>query len=358
MTMQLSLFNPTYTAIELCAGAGGQALGLHRAGFQHHALVEIDRHACQTLRDNNSRHRLAWREIIEGDVRDFIRERSETFDNIDLIAAGVPCPPFSKAGQQLGAEDERDLFPTAIAAVSRIQPKAVLFENVRGLLDQRFESYRQIIESQLNGLGYTVFWTLLDAADFGVSQHRRRCLIVALKSHYAAHFSWPSPLVIPPATVGERLYDLMAADGWPGASAWRDRANRLAPTIVGGSKKHGGPDLGPTRAKRAWRELYVNANRLADREPSADFCGEKVGYEQMPLLTVRMVARLQGFPDEWIFSGRKTNAYRQVGNAFPPPVAQAVGDRIRQALVLGDYGSPSVLESFEMLRSPMSAVSR
>lgn len=356
--MQLSLFNPTYTAIELCAGAGGQALGLHRAGFQHHALVEIDRHACQTLRDNNSRHGLSWGEIIEGDARDFVRERSGEFDGIDLIAAGVPCPPFSKAGQQLGAEDERDLFPTAIAAVAQIQPKAVLFENVRGLLDQRFESYRDTLESQLNELGYTVFWTLLDAADFGVSQHRRRCIIVALKPSYAAHFSWPHPLKIQPATVGERLYDLMAADGWPGASVWRDRANQLAPTIVGGSKKHGGPDLGPTRAKRAWQKLYVNAHRLADREPAADFCGEKVGYEQMPLLTVRMVARLQGFPDEWIFSGRKTNAYRQVGNAFPPPVAQAVGDRILRALRLGDYGLSSVSSSSETVRSPISAVSR
>ncbi len=119
--------------------------------------------------------------------------------------------------------------------------------------------------------------------------------------------------------------DLMAADGWRGASAWRTRADSIAPTIVGGSKKHGGPDLGPTRAKRAWEALGVDGRGIADMPPAQDFRG-------MPRLTNRMAARIQGFPDDWEFAGRKTAAYRQIGNAFPPPVAEAVATQIAVAL--------------------------
>ena len=117
----------------------------------------------------------------------------------------------------------------------------------------------------------------------------------------------------------------MAAGGWPGAAVWAARADDIAPTLVGGSKKHGGPDLGPTRARKAWATLGVDGKGVADAPPAPDFVG-------MPRLTVPMVARLQGFPDDWTFAGRKTAAYRQVGNAFPPPVARAVGERIRAAL--------------------------
>jgi DNA (cytosine-5)-methyltransferase 1 len=128
-----------------------------------------------------------------------------------------------------------------------------------------------------------------------------------------------------PLTVGEVLSDLMAERGWRGIENWKIRANRIAPTIVGGSKKHGGPDLGPTRARNAWAELGVNGKSIADAAPDEDFSGD-------PRLTVRMVARLQGFPDDWGFWGKKTPTYRQVGNAFPPPVAMAVAQEIGKAL--------------------------
>ena len=138
-------------------------------------------------------------------------------------------------------------------------------------------------------------------------------------------FHWPEPQQVRPPTVGEVLYDLIASRGWHGAKAWKNRANEIAPTIVGGSTKHGGPDLGPTRSKRAWAVLGVDAHGVVDEPPARDFVG-------MPRLTVRMVARLQGFPDDWKFEGRKTNAYRQVGNAFPPPVAHAVGLQLSKCL--------------------------
>jgi DNA (cytosine-5)-methyltransferase 1 len=117
----------------------------------------------------------------------------------------------------------------------------------------------------------------------------------------------------------------MAENGWGGAFAWRDKANEIAPTVVGGSKKHGGPDLGPTRARKAWATLGVNGLSLAEEAPQP-------GFEGNPRLTVPMVARLQGFPDDWHFVGRKTIAYRQVGNAFPPPVAHAVASKVHAAI--------------------------
>ncbi len=297
------------TSIELCAGAGGQALGLEWSGFEHLALVEYEQKACETLRLN----RPSWN-TIEGDLREFDARR---YRGVDLVAGGVPCPPFSRAGKQLGADDERDLFPEALRVVSEIQPRAVLLENVRGLLDPVFDGYRRGIQDRLEDMGYAVFWRLHHASDFGVPQLRPRTILVALQREYIDAFAWPTPHGEPPPTVGEALHTQISANGWRGAADWRRRANRIAPTLVGGSKKHGGPDLGPTRAKRAWAELGVDGLGLADGAPDRDFVG-------MPRLTVAMTATLQGFPCDWKFAGRKTAAYRQVGNAFPPPVAAAV----------------------------------
>lgn len=305
---------PSLTTLELCAGAGGQALGLEQAGIEHAGLIELDSHACATLRLN----RPLWK-VMEQDLTTFTD--ASAFKGVDIVSGGLPCPPFSKAGKQLGENDERNLFPFAIDIVDQVRPRAVMIENVRGILDAVFEDYRTYIAGRLRKLGYVTDWRLLNASDYGVPQLRPRVVFIAIQSHYADHFSWPEPDRISAPVVGEVLYDLMAANGWRGAKAWRKGASEIAPTIVGGSKKHGGPDLGPTRAKRAWAALGVNGHLLAEHPPTRDFVG-------MPHLTVPMVARLQGFPDTWKFAGRKTNAYRQVGNAFPPPVACAVAQKL------------------------------
>ena len=307
------------TSVEICAGGGGQALGLELAGFQHLALVELDPHACATLKAN----RPEWN-VIEDDLKKF---DASSFQGVDLLAGGVPCPPFSKAGKQLGEADERNLFPEALRLIRECRPRAVMLENVRGLLDAEFQEYRNTLNAELRDLGYEPDWRLLNASDFGVSQLRPRVVLVALTKDLANHFSWPAPFERRPPTVGELLYDQMASQGWSGAEQWRNQANAIAPTIVGGSKKHGGPDLGPTRAKRAWAALGVDGHGIADEPPGRAFVG-------MPKLTVPMVARLQGFPADWQFAGRKTPAYRQVGNAFPPPVAWAVGERLFASLTV------------------------
>lgn len=303
--------------LELCAGAGGQAIGLERAGIDHVGLLEIDPHACSTLRLN----RPEWRVIQE----DLNKLDARPFAGADIVSAGLPCPPFSVAGKQLGRLDERNLFPSMLRVVDEVRPKAVMVENVRGIRDAVFEDYRYHVSQQLRKLGYQPGWHLMNASDFGVSQLRPRVVFVAVLKSFSEHFSWPRPVENPLPTVGEVLFDLMAAQGWRGAKEWRARANEIAPTIVGGSLKHGGPDLGPTRARKAWASLGVDAKGIADGAPERDFVG-------MPRLTVRMVARLQGFPDDWEFCGKKTQSYRQVGNAFPPPFARAIAESIRCCL--------------------------
>jgi DNA (cytosine-5)-methyltransferase 1 len=313
-----------YRVVEICAGAGGQSLGLELAGFEHELSVELDPDACGTLRQN----RPHWK-VAEGDVANPAVWSPAEYAGADLLAGGVPCPPFTVAGKQLGATDERDLFAWSVELCGVIRPRALLLENVRGLSLPRFAAYRQHVLDRLAELGYVADWRLLHASDYGVPQLRPRFVLIAMRPADFAYFTWPEPQGRP-ATVGETLLDLMAANGWRGAAAWAAKANDIAPTIVGGSKKHGGPDLGPTRAKRAWREMGVDALGLADAAPSRD---DPVAVA--PKLTCAMVARLQGWDDaeyQWTFTGRKTASYRQIGNAFPPPVARALGEQIRRAV--------------------------
>lgn len=306
-------------SIEICAGAGGQALGIERAGFFHVAVIEIEREYCNILQYN----RPQWNVICQ-DIREF--DGKPYFNQIDLLAGGVPCPPFSIAGKQLGSNDERDLFPQILRLTNEIKPKAVMIENVRGLMDTKFDDYRSQILSSLESYGYKTYIQLLNSADYGVPQLRPRVVIVALRKDIDRIFYFPLPKNDDKNNVGETLRDLMSENGWPNADKWAKHADRIAPTIVGGSKKHGGPDLGPTRAKKAWAELGIDGRGIADEAPAANFTG-------MPRLTPRMIARIQGFPDSWEFGRKKTAACRMIGNAFPPPVAEAVANNIYKILV-------------------------
>jgi len=305
------------TCVEICAGAGGQAIGLETAGFEHVALVEYESDYCAVLRDNKPN----WN-VICADVHQF---DGSPYVGVDLLAGGVPCPPFSVASKQLGEKDERDLFPEAIRLISEIKPRAVMLENVRGLLDPKFDAYRNSILERIHALGYAVQIKLLQASDYGVPQIRPRIVIVGIRLGEHGTFSYPPPEKRRAPSVGESLRDLMGANGWRGLNRWVAQANKVAPTIVGGSKKHGGPDLGPTRARRAWAELGVDGLGVANEAPSKDF-------EGMPKLTKEMIAAIQGFPPNWDFGKKKTLACRMIGNAFPPPVANAIGRYIRKAL--------------------------
>ena len=305
------------SCVEICAGAGGQALGLERAGFSHAALVEYEPEYCEVLK----RNRPDWN-VICGDVRNF---DGRQYAGADILAGGVPCPPFSSAGKQLGRNDERDLFPEAVRLIREINPRAVMLENVRGFLGRAFDDYRTEILNSIESLGYTVYINLLNASHYGVPQSRLRVVIVCLRNDQNTLFAFPegNSRVV---TAGEALHDLVASRGWEGADEWAERASKPAPAIVGGSKKHGGPDLGPVRARKAWASMGVDGAGVADEAPEP-------GYTGPIRLTPRMLARIQGFPDTWTFSAKKTATCRMIGNAFPPPVAEAVGREIVRCLV-------------------------
>lgn len=306
--------------VEICAGAGGQALGLDMAGFNHLALVEYEKEYCDILKLN----RPEWN-VVCSDVRNF---DGEQYKGVDLLAGGVPCPPFSIASKQLGKDDDRDLFPEALRLIKEISPRAVMLENVRGFLDKKFAEYREYILNSIMELGYTVSIKLLNACDYGVSQLRPRVVIVGIKNTEKGIFSYPAKSIKDTPTVGNVLKPLMAANGWEGVEQWVEQADDIAPTIVGGSKKHGGPDLGPVRARKAWAELGVDGSGVANEAPAP-------GFEGMPRLTKEMIALIQGFPPDWQFGTKKTAACRMIGNAFPPPVARAVGIQIRRCLENG-----------------------
>ncbi|MGW5068370.1 DNA cytosine methyltransferase [Streptomyces cyaneofuscatus] len=346
----------TFTSVEICAGAGGQALGLHEALFRHLALIEIDPHAVETLRANVEGNE-AWEgcvvkqaDLTKLDPKGLRLELGLEPGELDLLAGGVPCPPFSVAGKQLGRDDERDLFPIMLNLVEELEPKAVMIENVRGLLEPRekFQDYREELLERLESMGYgKCYWEVLEAKNYGVPQLRPRAILVALKTAYLPFFAQAKPKKLPVRTVGAAL-EVTMAKRFAGVDdpraedtlkKWREKAFKgVAPTLVGGSKKHGGADLGPTRAKRAWAALGVCGLGVAN---DAEEMKNQESYDRDlfaaagPKLTVEQAAIIQGFPPTWKFKGRKTAAYRQVGNAFPPPVAQAVGEQIIAALKAG-----------------------
>jgi DNA (cytosine-5)-methyltransferase 1 len=379
---------PEFLSIEICAGAGGQAIGLRQAGFGHLALVEIDQYAVKTLELNIQDHEVwSWErehcDIVSGDVKDFdpFRDAKKSADllkkrGLDLLAGGVPCPPFSHAGRQLGKADERDLFPRMLDLVETLNPRAVMIENVRGIMDPKFSDYRDWIKARLEGgtyraddgqlaheegLGYTVCqWGVLEASDFGVPQLRPRAILVAFRNDVIKDlkYEWPTATHEDPVSVARSLETSMrerfkpyfegehaeraqkAFERWHRKALERDaelkgKGGGIAPTLVGGSKKHGGADLGPSRAKAAWKLLGISGMGVANDIAT---CAEKKTEDRDlfgpdgPMLTVRQAAIIQGFPDEWDFSGGKTAQYRQVGNAFPPPVAKAVGESIIDVL--------------------------
>jgi DNA (cytosine-5)-methyltransferase 1 len=371
--------------VEICAGAGGQTLGLERAGFRHRLALELDENAARTLRHNLVRvlgydEKEAKDTVRIGDVADPKTWKKpggdsgpgegaelledwglSEYEGVDLLAGGVPCPPFSIAGKQLGASDERDLFAWAVELCGKMRPKALLLENVKGLSGNRFTAYRKHVLDRLQEFDYEAEWRLLQADQFGVSQLRPRFVLVALQQEYARHFHWPTPSSEPPPTVGELLRDLMAEGDWTAKrlEAWVEQANDIAPTIVGGSKKHGGADLGPTRAKAAWAALGVDAKGVADDPPGPT--NPRVKGAKHPMLTVEMVARIQGWYGEdfaeWEFLGGKTSRYRQIGNAFPPPVAKALGVAIKKAILKTAAERP-VVKTSEMTLDPVYRILR
>jgi DNA (cytosine-5)-methyltransferase 1 len=384
-------------SIEFFAGGGGMALGTARAGFRHRAVVEWDADACATLRLNASAgrgHAGNW-SIVQADVTNY--NFSIHRDDVDCVVAGPPCQPFSLGGKHLGQDDNRNMFPHAIRAVREIKPKAFILENVRGLLRRGFANYYNYIIHQLrypemrargeenwmthlsrleraatsgrrDGLQYNVVYRLLDAADYGVPQHRYRVLIVGVRSDLNAEFSFPE------ATHGE---DALLHDQWVTGEYWeRHRiAKRGRPRMP--SQVHAKVERlnclwreGELLPWRTVRDAIWDLPQLDVGESSRDVSNHYLragarsypGHTGSPLdepaktlkagdhgvpggentlrtpngslryFSVRECARLQTFPDEWEFAGSWTESMRQLGNAVPVELASVVASKLSRVL--------------------------
>ncbi|MFF7752554.1 DNA cytosine methyltransferase [Streptomyces sp. NPDC007971] len=319
-----------FVSMEICAGAGGLALGLERAGFDPVLLLDNRSIACETLRTN----RRGW-DVREIDLADFDPLDDQKVYDVHLLSGGLPRVKSPAAATRTRGDDaELSVLKAAIDLIYGVQPRAVLLENVPDLLEKdEYEPIRAAVGGELGHLGYRFGWQVLNAKDFGVPQTRKVGLLVAFKDDLIDRFVWPKPHEKQCPTVGETLRDSMGARGWPDAGKWAAQADVIAPTIVGGSWDRGGADLGPTGAKRKWERVGVDGVTVADQVPAADFVWNPgAGRSGRVPLTVDQVALLQGFPPEWQIAGRKTARYRQVGNATPPPLAQAVGEAIASVL--------------------------
>ncbi|MDW4908029.1 DUF6339 family protein [Streptomyces sp. ADMS] len=312
-----------FRSVEICAGAGAQALGLERAGFDPVLLVDSKADACFTIDLN----RPAWDVVCMDVVQFHPNMRQETL-GVDLLSGGLPRVKSTATVGRTEDTEERGVLRASIGLACVIRPKAVLLENVPDLVESpHFEADRLWIESALRDAGYRSSWRVLNAAGFGVPQNRSSGFLVALQEPYFSRFSWPEPERVLSPTVGQVLGPSMASRGWPGAERWIKGAGRIAPALVGGSDRRGGADLGPTGSKKAWAALGVNGNSLGDEPPGADFPSD-----EHPKLTVDQAAMIQAIPENWRFFGGKTSRYRQIGHAMPPPLATVLGRAIAVAL--------------------------
>lgn len=331
-----------YKSIELFAGAGGLALGLEKAGFKHVVLNEFDKDACNTLRKN-----FPESDIIEADIHtiDFTKYRGQ----IDFLSGGFPCQAFSYAGNQKGFDDARGtLFFELARAIKEIQPKVFLGENVKGLLKhdngRTFETISRVIDE----LGYyLVPPRVLKAVMYKVPQKRERIFLIGIRKDLAdkVSFNWPSPynrvMTLQDAFFSGELFDtdVPYSEGQkypkrkaeilslvPQGGNWKNLPDELQREYMKGSYYLGGGKTGMAR-------------RLSLDEPSLTLTcapAQKQTERCHPLetrpLTVREYARIQTFPDNWHFAGNMTSQYKQIGNAVPVNLANAMGCRLIQLM--------------------------
>lgn len=375
---------PELRSIELFSGAGGLALGTQGAGFKHEVLVEWNADACATLRSNlasTSVHGIGGWNVVQGDIRNFDFSQ---FEGTALVAGGPPCQPFSIGGKHNGSDDARNMIPEFVRAVREIRPRAFMMENVRGLTRPGFRPYFEYVLESLRrptigrrqteswqehlarlrrsgsaSVAYDVSFKVLNAADFGVPQSRHRVFIVGFRSDLGVHYEFPQPthssdLLRQAKASGEywRQHgikprnELTQPEGLfptcePGLLPWRTvrdaigdlpepSENRDSPTVANhrlqsGAKPypgHTGSDLDePAKTLKAGDHGVPGGENMLRRPDGT------VRY-----FTIREAARIQTFPDEWHFEGAWSEGMRQLGNAVPVRLAEAVARSVRAAL--------------------------
>lgn len=393
-------------SIELFTGGGGLALGTHRAGFQHAALMEWNEDACRTLQSNivrshagliRSMPSIAHWNVHHADIREMLKAgffNAYEHGELDLLAGGVPCQPFSVGGKHRAFSDARDLFPDFVSVVRKVRPRAFIVENVKGLLRQSFCSYFQYILLQLTypditarpsedwrdhlrrleevktsgargDLSYNVVFELLNAADYGVPQTRERVFIVGFRADLGVDWHFPAATHSREALVYEQF---VTEEYWARHNVKRPTAMPIwtsgASTSALARRKR--PTTQPWRTIRDALKGLPAATTSGDlfslnhilKEGARVYPGHsgspvdlpaktlKAGVHGVPggenmmikqdgtpqYFTVREAARIQSFPDDWVFEGAWSEAMRQLGNAVPVKLAEIVASSVHSAL--------------------------
>lgn len=383
--------NRPLTSVELFTGAGGLALGVAAAGYSHRLLLEYNRDACESLRENQASFGGAGVELYEGDVKDFDFTQ---ISDVDLLAAGAPCQPFSIGGKHRAHRDERNLFPQVFRATRDLRPKAVLVENVKGLMRQSLADFVEYIELQMahpmilpkdpsaedgweehlprlrkvrdlrsdtSELQYVVRRVLLNAADFGVPQRRERVFFVAVRRDLGVAWRFPRPthsqesLLLEQHVTGSYWtrhgLKRRCSPSHLSAGKWMRLAGRTESWITVRDALGGMPEPSPRKEAPGWlnhvgqpgARSYPGHTGSSLDAPAKTL---KAGVHGVPggenmlrrangtvrYFTVREAARLQTFPDTYRFKGAWGEAMRQIGNAVPVSLAQAVARSVRECL--------------------------
>jgi DNA (cytosine-5)-methyltransferase 1 len=381
-------------SIELFAGAGGLALGTAAAGFKHSGVFEMNPNACQTIRRNGELGSISW-PLFPGDLRNY---SFSSFEGIDLVSGGPPCQPFSIGGKHRGHTDQRNLFPEVVRVVRETRPKAVLVENVKGLLRPTFAKFFEYVIFQLTypeltqrkgedwtkhlsrleqhhtkgkheGLKYNVVFRCLNSADYGVPQRRERVFIVSFRSDISANWSFPEPThskaalihsqwvtedywdrhkvakrnrPAKPNNVPHSLFDVVEERPW---LTVRDAIHDLPSPMKAndvpnhrhnpGARAYGGHTGSPYDEPA--KTLKAGDHGVPGGENMLAYPNGKVRY-----FTVRESARLQTFPDNYVFEGSWTETMRQLGNAVAVNVASIVSSKIWETLERQQYGRTNI----------------
>ncbi len=344
-------------SLELCAGLGGMAMGMERAGFDPVALIEIDFDACATMRANRN----DWN-VVQADIKSV--NYSDYNGKVDLVTGGIPCQPYSRNGHASGKNDPRDLFPEAVKIVRAIRPKAFVFENVGGFLDAKHADHRATIFAGFADAGYGVRVISIDTKDYGIAQERARVFVIGMSPENMTRFRAPPPFPQWRATLGDALEDQMAAGGWSEAAAWADR--RRSQVIVRGLKIEIGAlastIIGEKRipqekeaARWGLREIAVGRTLAA---PPTDDMARLHGDGFMPGLTMGMKLRLMGLPDDLLVVGEESSRAQQIGNAVVPRVSQAIGLAVYSAIEGVEFDTETMLRSQRLPYEPEAPLVR
>lgn len=321
----------TYNVLEIFAGAGGLMLGLEKAGFNTIGAVEIDKHACATLRTNRENLN-----VIEGDIEQIVKKGIRNYIGnieVDILSGGYPCQAFSFAGKKLGLNDARGtMFYWYAQLLHDLKPKMFLAENVRGLVSHEKGQTLQGMIEVFDEVGYNVTYKVLKATDYNVAQKRERIFIIGTRKDInKGEFQFPEPQEykpvlrdvlqnVPPSpgkVYPPRKKEIM--DMVPPGGYWRDLPIEIQKEYMKGSFYLGGGKTGMAR-RISWDEPSLTLTTAPDMKQT-----ERCHPDETRPFTVREYARIQSFPDNWTFEGPITAQYKQIGNAVPVELARHVG---------------------------------